>query len=152
MRAHRRPSSAGSPAGWGEQTTDLANSDRITWHLSLFGGAAGVAPRAVGRRSVVVVAFGRVDLDLPPPEQLGVDRSLTVISILGGADIRVPVNTSVETGGLNILGTQVVDVPGSDADAPTLRLTIFGVMSNVRVWITGVGVSAQVLGGCRVRR
>lgn len=140
MRAHSRPGSAGSPADWGDQTADQANSDRITWHLSLFGGAAGVTPRAVGRRSVVVVAFGKVDLDLPPPDHLGVDRSLTVISVLGGADIRVPVNTSVETGGLNILGTQVVDVPGSDADASSLRLTIFGVMSAVRVWISGAGV------------
>ncbi len=137
MRVHPRPSSAGSPTGWGDQTTDQANRDRITWHLSLFGGAAGVKPRTVGRRSVVVVAFGKVDLDLPPPEHLGVDRSLTVISVLGGADIRVPVNTSVETGGLNILGTQVVDVPGSDADASRLRLTIFGVMSNVRVCSSG---------------
>lgn len=137
MRVHPRPGSAGSPAGWGEATTDQANSDRITWHLSLFGGAADVTPGAVGRRSVVVVAFGKVDLDLPPPEHLGVDGSLTVVSVLGGADIRVPVNTSVETGGLNVLGTQVVDVPGSDADASRLRLKIFGVMSNVRVCSAG---------------
>lgn len=141
MRVHPRPSSAGSPTGWSDQTTDQANRDRITWHLSLFGGAAGIAPRTVGRRSVVVIAFGKVDLDLPPPDHLGVDRSLTVISLLAGADIRVPANTNVETGGLNILGTQVVDVPGSDAEAPKLRLTIFGVMSAVRVWISGAGVS-----------
>lgn len=135
MRAQRRKST-GSPAGWGDQTTNQATSDRITWHLSLFGGATGVTSRAVSRRSVVVVAFGKVDLDLPPTDHLGVDRSLTVISVLGGADLRVPADTSVQTGGLNILGTQVVDVTGSDEDASELRLTIFGVMSNVRVWVS----------------
>ena len=140
MRAPSRTSSPGSAAGREDQTTESSMSDRITWHLSLFGGAARVTPPVVGRRNVVVVAFGRVDLDLPPAEDLGVDRSLTVISILGGADIKVPTNMRVETRGLNIFGTQMVDVPANHADTPSVQLKIFSFMSSVRVWVTRVGV------------
>ena len=113
--------------------TDGTRDARSTRHISILGGLKRTGQWRLGSRNLVVTVLGGADLDMTHADFVGPDVSIKLVCILGGADIRVPANTRVETGGLVLLGSQRIDVPEQAYPEVTLRLRTFGLLGGVRV-------------------
>ena len=113
--------------------TDGTRDARSTRHISIIGGLKRAGQWRLGSRNLVVTVLGGADLDMAHADFVAPDVSITLVCILGGADIRVPAKVRVETGGVVLLGSQRVDVPQQADPKVTLRLKTFGFLGGVRV-------------------
>lgn len=89
----------------------------------------------IARRCTLLNVLGHGDLDLSEIE-LADDRvELRVVSIMGGADIRVPDGLRVEVARSAALGVNRVDVPEQPASAfePLLRVRLVTLLGRARV-------------------
>ena len=113
--------------------TDGTRGARSTRHISILGGLKRTGQWRLGSWNLVVTVLGGADLDMTHADFVGPAVSITLVCILGGADIRVPAKVRVETGGLVLLGSQRVDVPDRPDAKITLRLSMFSLLGGVRV-------------------
>jgi hypothetical protein len=116
--------------------TDGTRDARSTRHISILGGLKRTGQWRLGSRNLVVTILGGADLDMTHVDFVAPDVSITLICILGGADLRVPAKVRVETGGFVLLGSQRLDVPQQAGLEVRLRLRTFGFLGGVRVRTT----------------
>ncbi len=109
----------------------------------LFGHVERKGRWRVARRSVSLVAWGDLDLDLRHAQIESGAVTLVVLVLFGNADVYVPEGVEVDLGGLTVFGHRHDwgrDVPGRP-DAPLVRVRIFSLFGTADVWRVPHGVS-----------
>jgi hypothetical protein len=105
------------------------------WIVAVFGGTRQEGRWRLGKRLWVVAAFGGVKLDLSAAETQAPASTITVIAILGGADILAPPGVPVQLSGLSLLGGKAdrrasgVQLPGS----PVIHVRAFAFLGGVAI-------------------
>jgi hypothetical protein len=82
-----------------------------------------------------VNVMGGADLDLNDAELAGEHVELTVFSLMGGADIRVPDGLNVEISDFAFMGGNDVDIgdPSPDPGGPVVHLRLISIMGGTDV-------------------
>jgi Domain of unknown function (DUF1707) len=99
--------------------------------LSVFGTTQRSGRWRVAPRCTVLSVLGSASLDLNDAELAADDVTITVISLLGSADVRVPEELRVEVSDVGIMGGNDVrrGRPGVERlDGPVVRLRLFSIM------------------------
>jgi hypothetical protein len=89
----------------------------------------------VGRRCNVVNVMGGADLDLNDAELADDYVEMTVFSLMGGADIRVPEGLNVEVSEFAFMGGNTINLGTElpDPGGPVLRLRLLSIMGGTDV-------------------
>jgi hypothetical protein len=109
----------------------------------LFGHVERKGRWRVARRSVSLVAWGDLDLDLRHAQIESGAVTLVLLVLFGNADVYVPEGVEVDAGGLTVFGHRHDwgrDVPGRP-DAPLVRVRVFSLFGAADVWRVPHGVS-----------
>jgi uncharacterized protein DUF1707 len=105
------------------------------WLVSILSGLDRRGRFPLASDTVALTFLGGVDLDLRDAEIEAADTQLTLYTILGGADIKVPEGVDLEVGGFSLLGGK--DVRGSSRPvspgAPRLTVRAFTFLGGVSV-------------------
>jgi hypothetical protein len=105
------------------------------WVISVMSGHDRKGRWRVGRNLKVLNVMGGSDLDLNDAELADDYVEMTVISIMGGADIRLPEGLNVEVADFAFMGANSIRVGEQTPDpgGPTLRLRVFSIMGGTDV-------------------
>jgi hypothetical protein len=100
------------------------------WLISVMSGRDRKGRWRVGRRCHVVNVMGGSDLDLNDAELADDYVEMTVFSLMGGADIRVPDGLNVEVSEFAFMGGNSVKLGDElpDPGGPVLRLRLVSIM------------------------
>lgn len=106
------------------------------WVVSVMSGHDRKGRWRVGSSLNVINVMGGSDLDFNDAEFADDVVTVTVFSLMGGAEIRVPVGLNVEVSNFAVMGGNDVDIGGDrpDPGGPVLRLKLISIMggSNVK--------------------
>ncbi|MHB1511331.1 MAG: hypothetical protein ACYCST_19915 [Acidimicrobiales bacterium] len=99
---------------------------------------AHVMPRGqlrLGRRTIAISVPSDIDLDLREASIEAPRTSVMLVALVGNVDVFVPDGIEVNVGGLAVIGHRRdwgrdVSMP----DAPTLDVTVLGLLGTVDVW------------------
>ena len=123
------------PAAPGRRMPVRHGEDGVHWLVSIMSGRERKGRWRVGRRCRVVNVMGGSDLDLNDAELAGEQVELTVFSLMGGSDIRVPEGLNVELSEFAFMGGNDVmlgdELP--DPGGPVLRLRLVSIMGGTDV-------------------
>ena len=100
------------------------------WLVAIMGGCDRTGRWRLAERATSLNIMGGADLDLNQAELAADHVELTVFSLMGGADIRVPDNLQVELSEFAFLGGNSIklgDAPPRPG-APVLRLRVISIM------------------------
>ncbi len=104
------------------------------WWVSPLGGYRRRGHFRLPGHQVVVTLLGGTDIDLRGAELSGPTATITVVSVLGGADVVVPAGIPVEVSGFSVLGGRDVRLGERSAPgAPTVHLRLFSVLGGAKV-------------------
>jgi hypothetical protein len=100
------------------------------WLLSILGGIDRRGHWRLAERAININFWGGSTIDLNDAELTARDTTLHVITIMGGADIRVPDGLNVDVSELAIMGGNDVRLgePLPDPGGPTLHIKMFTLM------------------------
>ena len=104
----------------------------MTRHLALLGGLR-TAPTVASDQYTIVTVIGGLNLDLTNAALPDDGVTITKVSLVGGAHVRVPAGCSVDVRAFNLIGRKVVPPPTSTAGGPTARVRAYGLFGGVRV-------------------
>jgi hypothetical protein len=105
------------------------------WIVSILGGTEKRGRWRLGRETKVVCVMGGAELDLRNAELEALDSTLTVIAVMGGAEITVPEGVDVDVGGFAFLGGREFR-PGKTVpppSAPSVRIRAYALMGGIEV-------------------
>jgi hypothetical protein len=108
---------------------------RARWIVAVFGGTEERGRWRLGKRLRIVAVFGGATLDLGAAETEARESVITVVAILGGAEIVAPPGVAIQLSGLSLFGGKVdkrsggPPLPGS----PLIRLRSFALFGGVTV-------------------
>jgi hypothetical protein len=105
------------------------------WIVSIMGGTEKRGRWRLARDTNVVCFMGGAELDLRHVELEALDSTLTVVAIMGGAEITVPEGVDVDVGGFAFMGGREFR-PGSTVpppSAPTLRIRAYALLGGIEV-------------------
>jgi DUF1707 SHOCT-like domain len=107
----------------------------VHWLVSVMSGRERKGRWRVGQRCRVVNVMGGSDLDLNDAELAGDDVELTVFSLMGGAEIRLPAGLNVELSEFAFMGGNDVTLGDErpDPGGPVLRLRLVSIMGGADV-------------------
>lgn len=113
---------------------------------AIMGGAERRGNWQPAKRTIVAAAMGGAVLDfrdvqLPPGE-----TEVTVVCIMGGAEIIVPPGMNIDSGGIAIMGgfAHMNPIPAPhNLDAPRLRINGLALMGGVEIYVRHPGESAK---------
>jgi len=105
------------------------------WLVAIMSGHDRKGRWRVGRHLKVINVMGGSSLDLNDAELADDVVEMTVVAVLGGADIRVPEGLNVELTDFAILGGNDSDlgVERPDPGGPTLRLRVISILGGTDV-------------------
>ena len=105
------------------------------WIVSVMSGTDKRGRWRLGRDTRVVCFMGGADLDLRNVELEDLDSTLTVVCVMGGAQIIVPEGVDVDMGGFAFMGGKDFK-PGKTVpppSAPSVRIRAYAFMGGVDV-------------------
>jgi uncharacterized protein DUF1707/cell wall-active antibiotic response 4TMS protein YvqF len=105
------------------------------WIVAVMGGAHRRGRFRLGARTNVITIMGGANLDLRQAELEGPEVTITVLSVMGGANLIVPEGVDVELTGLSIMGGKNYR-PGKQRlppNAPVVRVRGYSVMGGISV-------------------
>jgi hypothetical protein len=103
--------------------------------VAVLGGLDRKGRWRLGSDTVAVTFLGGVDLDLRDAEIEAAESQLTLYTVLGGADIKVPEGVDLEVGGFSFLGGKEIHGgrrPVAPA-APKLTIRAYTILGGVSV-------------------
>lgn len=105
------------------------------WLVAIMGGCERKGRWRIAERCTALNIMGGSDLDLNDAELGAEEVTLTVFSLMGGSDIRVPEGLNVEVSDFAFMGGNGVDIGDSrpDPGGPTLRLRLISIMGGTDV-------------------
>lgn len=102
--------------------------------LNLFGGLRRHGRWTLPRHLVHVAVAGGTTLDLSEAELSREEVTLTVVTILGGVDVRIPDALRLDVSGISILGgRRIAQRHSASPDAPLIHLRLFSLAGGIRV-------------------
>lgn len=105
------------------------------WVVSVMGGATRKGRWRVSPPVLVLSVMGSSELDLNDAELAADEVTITLLSIMGGAKVRVPDHARVAVTNIGIMGGN--DVQGGEedvhAEGPLIRLRLISVMGGTSV-------------------
>jgi hypothetical protein len=108
---------------------------RTRWIVAVMGGANRMGRFRVASRTRVVAIMGGANIDLRHAELEEPEVTITIASVMGGANIVVPEGVDVELSGVSIMGGKG-HRPGKQPPppgAPLVRVRAFTLMGGVSV-------------------
>jgi hypothetical protein len=101
-----------------------------SWLIAIMSGRQRKGRWLVGRNLKVVNFMGGSDLDLNDAELAGDVVTITVVSIMGGAEVRVPEGVNVELSDFAFMGGNDSDLGDErpDPGGPTVRINLVSIM------------------------
>jgi hypothetical protein len=116
-------------------TVRRGGDEGARWLISVMGGTDRKGWWRVARRCVSINVMGGADLDFNDAELADDVVELIVVSLMGGADIRVPDGLNVEVSDFAFMGGNDVTLgnPRPSPGGPTLRLKLISVMGGTDV-------------------
>ena len=90
--------------GLPEERADGPSPRRARWVVALLGGTEQRGRWRLSKRLWLLCALGGATLDLAAAEADAAESTVTVIAILGGAELIVPPGVSVQLSGFSLLG------------------------------------------------
>ena len=129
--------SAPAPRTYVSPATGAAVSERQII-VGIMGGAEKKGVWTPARQTFVIAVMGGVELDLREARFAPGVSEVTIIAIMGGAEIIVPPGVHVDMNGLALMGgfgQAGYAPPPTDPDAPVLRVGGFVLMGGVDVSI-----------------
>jgi Domain of unknown function (DUF1707)/Cell wall-active antibiotics response 4TMS YvqF len=105
------------------------------WIVSVMSGTEKRGRWRLGRDTRVVCLMGGAELDLRHAELEELDSTITVVAVMGGAQIIVPEGVDVDVGGFAFMGGKDFR-PGKTVpppSAPSLRIKAYALMGGVDV-------------------
>jgi hypothetical protein len=125
--AHRSPGTARLPVRPGEGGTN--------WLVSVMSGHDRKGRWRVGRDLKVINVMGGSDLDFNDAELAAEVVDVTIFSLMGGADIRVPEGVNVEISDFSILGGNDTNIGETHPDpgGPTIRIKLISIMGGTDI-------------------
>lgn len=119
------------------QTSVSTRRGKISrWFVAIMGGSTRRGKLRLSRRVTAIAIMGGDNIDLREAEIDGDELTITVLAIMGGAEIYVPDSVEVELSGTAIMGGN--DERGSTRaprpGAPLIRIRSFALMGGVEVW------------------
>jgi hypothetical protein len=122
---------AGQPSG-----APVPARKRVHWMVAIMGGSHRRGRfRAVGKLNVVAI-MGGDEIDLRDAELEGGELTLSLFTLMGGANIYVPDSVEVEVGGFSLMGgheevgSQRPPRPG----APVIRIRTYNLMGGATIY------------------
>jgi hypothetical protein len=105
------------------------------WLVSVMSGRDRKGRWRVGSDLKVINVMGGADLDLNDAELADDVVEMTVFSLMGGADIRVPDGLNVEVSEFAFMGGNDIDLGNErpDPGGPVLRLKVLSIMGGTDV-------------------
>lgn len=119
--------------GLPEEAPGAAQAGR--WIVALLGGTEQRGRWRLSRRLHVISALGGATLDLSAAQTEAPESIITVVAILGGAQIIVPQGVSVQLSGLSLLGGKGDKRPAGPPlpGSPLVRVRAFTFLGGVSV-------------------
>jgi hypothetical protein len=117
-------------------TRALARPRRASrWVVTVMGGANRRGRFRLRAHTNVLAIMGGANLDLRQAELEGSEATITVVSVMGGANVVVPEGVEVELTGLSLMGGKNYRPAAQPAPpgAPLVRIRAFSVMGGVSV-------------------
>jgi hypothetical protein len=105
------------------------------WIVSVLGGTEKRGRWRLARDTKVVCFMGGAELDLRHAVLEDLDSSITVIAVMGGAEIIVPEGVDVDVGGFALMGGREFR-PGKTVpppSAPSVRIKAYAFMGGIEV-------------------
>jgi hypothetical protein len=123
-----------APAG-GQGVTVRRGPGGARWLVAIMGSGDRKGRWRLAERATSINVMGGADLDLTQAELAADHVELTVFSLMGGAEIRVPENLQVEVSEFAFMGGNSVRLGDAPARAggPVLRLRLLSIMGGTDV-------------------
>ncbi len=105
------------------------------WIVSVMSGTEKHGRWLLGRQTRVVCVMGGAELDLRNVELEDLDSEITVVAVMGGAEIIVPEGVDVDVTGFALMGGKEFR-PGKTKpppSAPSVRIRAYAFMGGVEV-------------------
>ena len=121
--------------GLPEEAANVAPARRGRWIVAILGGTEQRGRWRLSRRLWLLAALGGATLDVSAAQPEAPESIITVVAILGGAEIIAPAGVSVQLSGLSLLGgkgdkrASGPPLPGS----PLVRVRAFTFLGGVTV-------------------
>lgn len=105
------------------------------WIVSVIGATERHGRWRLGRSTNVVSVIGSTELDLRHVVLEDVDSTITVVAVAGAVEITVPEGVDVDVGGFAFIGAKEFTPSKAPPppSAPTLRITVYGLLGAVEV-------------------
>jgi hypothetical protein len=108
------------------------------WSMSLIGGLHRRGGWQIPKHLIHFSLIGRTSLDLGDAELSAAETTITLVSFVGGADLRVPRAVRSELTGLTVLGARhVTGSPTALRDGPMVHVRVFSLVGGATVRPTG---------------
>jgi len=105
------------------------------WVVSIMGGTERRGRWRLGKETKVVCVMGGAELDLRHAELDDPDSTITVVAVMGGAEIIVPEGVDVDVGGFAFMGGKEFK-PGRTPPPPTaprVRIDAYAFMGGIEI-------------------
>ena len=109
--------------------------DGTNWLVSVMSGHDRKGRWRVGRNLKVINVMGGADVDLNDAELVDDHVQMTVFSLMGGADVRVPEGLNVEVSEFAFMGGNGIKLGEErpDPGGPTLHIRVISIMGGTDV-------------------
>jgi hypothetical protein len=121
--------------GLPEETAGVSPARRAGWLVAVFGGTEQRGRWRLSNRLRLVVAFGGATLDLGTAQPEAAESVITVVAVLGGAEILVPQGVSIQLSGFSLFGGKGDKRAGGPLlpGSPLIRVRAFTLLGGVTV-------------------
>ena len=129
------PGDQAHPATRSKRMPVKRGEDGASWLVSIMSGRERKGRWRVGPHLKVINFMGGSDLDFNDAELADDYVQITVVALMGGADIRVPDGLNVEVSDFAFMGGNGTDLGDErpDPGGPTLRINLISIMGGIDV-------------------
>lgn len=108
------------------------------WSVSVVGGLHRRGAWQIPRHMIHVSLIGGTSIDLGDAEMSAAETTITLVSLIGGADLRVPKAVRSELSGFTVFGKRrVTGSPSPLRDGPLVHLRAFSVIGGATIRPSG---------------
>lgn len=107
------------------------------WSISIVGGLHRRGPWRLPKHMIHVSLIGGASIDFSNAEVFNAETTFTLVSLIGGADLRVPRAVRCELSGFTLLGgRRVTGPPSAPVDGPLLHFRVFSLVGGASLKLT----------------
>jgi hypothetical protein len=117
---------------------EQARPGQRRWSMSLVGGLRRRGSWQLPQHLIHMSLIGGASIDLGDAELPDAESTITLVSLIGGADLRVPKAVRSELSGFSVFGGRhVTGSPLAGGDAPLVHLRVFSLIGRATIRPSG---------------